>query len=108
MPPQTLAQGVLVDERRQLGGHIIVAPECEIGADPLLEADKPKLLQAAGLRRREALVGDVGERGPSPECEPATKQQSAQPRIPRNRRSSTACEQPLEPRRIELLGSNRS
>ena len=106
MPPQTLAQGVLVDQRRQLGGHIIVAPEREIGADPLLEADQPKLLQAAGLGRGEARR----RRRPRARALARVRARDEATKRPAERSPATVaarplCEQPLEPRRIELVGS---
>ena len=52
------------DERLELADDVAVAAELEIGLDPLLERDQPKLLEPPDLGLRELLERELGERGP--------------------------------------------
>ena len=50
-----------------------MAPEREVGVDPLLEHDRAELLEPRDLVLRERLVQEVGERGAAPERERLAK-----------------------------------
>jgi hypothetical protein len=47
---QALAQRMLSDEPVELGHEIQVAPECQLGADPVLERRDAKLLETPCVR----------------------------------------------------------
>jgi len=65
--PEPLAEGLLLDERLELCDELVLAPAFEVSLDPLLEDAETLLLEAPDLALREGLVGEVGERRPSPE-----------------------------------------
>ena len=62
---------VLDDECFELSDQLVVPPECEVGVDPELDCCKLDLREPGDGRLREALVGEVGERWPSPQREGA-------------------------------------
>ena len=66
---QALAQRLLDDERVELADHLGVATGGEISVDRQLGRSQPQLLEAADLRRRERLVGEVGECRAAPQRE---------------------------------------
>jgi hypothetical protein len=51
----------------ELSHQLVVATVCQVALDPLLEADQPKLLEAAYLDLREALIGQLGQWRPPPQ-----------------------------------------
>ena len=50
-----------------------VAPERELGVDPILHRRKPKLLEPLSLWARECFVCQIGESRPAPELERRSK-----------------------------------
>src|SRR6186997_2291890 len=53
----------------QLRNELGAAPHRQIGLDPSFQRGEPELLEALGVRERERVVAEVGERGASPESE---------------------------------------
>ena len=80
LPVQALAQRMLGDEPLELADQLAMAPVRELGVDRLRERGQPQLLQPPDLRRRERLVGDVGQRRAPPQRE----------RLARRRRRATS------------------
>ena len=72
--PERLAERVARDEGLELGGGLDVAPEGEIGLDPLLERRQPEPLDPSRLDRGKRLR-ELGERVAPPE-----RERLAQPR----------------------------
>ena len=68
---EALVGGVLRDQRLEPADRLVVASRRELGVDRELERAQVKLLEAADLRSRERLRGDVGERGAAPQLERA-------------------------------------
>ena len=64
-----LAQRVLVDERLELGDHVSMPTEGEIGVDPHLDHGEPQLLEAGDGRLGEVLVGELDQGGAPPQRE---------------------------------------
>ena len=61
-PVQPLAQRVLGQQRLDLADHLPMATGGEVRAQCQLRRRQPQLLQPPDLRRRERLVGQVGQR----------------------------------------------
>ena len=66
---QALAQGVLGDERLELGHELGVLAEREVGVDPPLDRQQVQILEAHDRGLRERLVGEIRKRRPAPEPE---------------------------------------
>src|ERR671928_222043 len=58
---------MLSGQRLELGDHLLVPPEREVGLDPVLQGREAQLLEPPDLVLREWLVGEVRERRPAPE-----------------------------------------
>jgi hypothetical protein len=69
LPAETLAEGMLGDQHFELADQVPVAAEREISLGPLLQCDKPPLLEARNLVLSEVFEGEVCERGPAPDVE---------------------------------------
>ena len=95
--------GVLPHELLQLGDEPAVLAEPELRLDALLDAGEPQLLEPRDRRRRERLVGEVGERRPAPQRERlAQARRRALGRAVREGRAGVLRE-PLEPVQVERL-----
>jgi hypothetical protein len=66
---QPLPQRVLADEQLELADQLGAPAEREIALDPLLQRLQPKPVEPLDLGLRPALVGELGQRRPSPERE---------------------------------------
>lgn len=64
---EPLAQRVAEDERFELADERRVAPERDVGVEPILEARQPQLLQPPGLGLGERLA-ELGEGRAPPQC----------------------------------------
>ena len=73
LPAQALVEGVLLDERLELGNEVDVPAEVELGVDQVLRRRQPQLLETGDLDGRERLVDEIGERRAAPEREPFTE-----------------------------------
>src|SRR5262249_5960530 len=69
LAPQALAQRIAGDQRLELTDEIAVAPELQIGFDPLFKRMHPELLEPGRLGRRERLRRELGERRAAPQLE---------------------------------------
>ncbi len=83
-----LAQGLRRDERLELRDELRMAPEREIGVDPLLERDRAELLEPGDLGLRERLVEEVRRapgraRARAPRARRPRRQRDRLPRAPR-------------------------
>ena len=54
-------------ELLQLGHQLAVAPQGQLGLDPLLDGGQPVAVQAGGLGMGERLGGEVGQRRAAPQ-----------------------------------------
>ncbi len=99
-----LAEWLRGDERLELGDELRVAPEREVGLDPLLERDGAQLLEPGDLGLRERLVEEVGERRAAPERE---RRRAARPRRQSGSPPSSAA-RPSCVRRTKRWTSTRS
>ncbi len=93
-----LSQRVLTDERLELPDDVGVSFELEVGVDPLLERDEPKLLEPADLALCERFVGEIGQRRTSPDVERLPQQRRARSRI---RSVTRLCRQRREALQVE-------
>ena len=104
LPASALPERLLGDERLELADELGVAPEGEVGVDPLLEGRPAKLLEPGDLRLRPRLVGDVGKRWAPPERQRLTEGRRGELRATGAERLPPLGEQALEAQRIELVG----
>ena len=81
---------MLDDERLELGDDVGRMAELDVGRDPLLDRDEPKLLEAPDLGLGPVLERELGERRAAPELERAGEQRAALLR----RRASRVAEEP--------------
>jgi hypothetical protein len=79
---QRFAQGMVGDEHLKLPNDVGVASAFEIGPDSLFEADDPQLLEVRALDTRERL-GELGQRGTTPQAQGLVKACSRRRRIAR-------------------------
>ena len=70
---QALSERVLGDQRLQLRHQLTVAPERQVGLDPLLDRHQPELLQGGDLPLGEGLVGELGQGRPAPQAQRPAK-----------------------------------
>jgi hypothetical protein len=68
LPAHALAVWMALDEDVELGGDRRVAPEREVGLEPVLERRKAQRLQPRALAPGERL-GELGQRRPAPQRE---------------------------------------
>ena len=61
--------GCFDDQRVELADHLGMPAGREVGVDRQLDRAQPQLLEPSDLRRRERLVGEVGERLAAPQRE---------------------------------------
>ena len=66
---EALPERVLADQQLELGDELGTRAEREIRLDPLLQGLDPELLEPRDLGLRPGLVGELGQRRPSPERE---------------------------------------
>jgi hypothetical protein len=104
LPERALAERVLSHERLQLGHEGTVAPERQLGVDPLLDGEQPPLLEPFGLASGEPQVCEVGERGSAPERERGSQRSLRGLGVAARERLVPLFEQPLEPVRVKLAG----
>src|SRR5215207_11187960 len=69
--PEAFAEGIRPDEGLQLRDELAIAPEAELGSEPLLGGGEPELLEAGDLGLERWLVGQVVERRAAPQLQGA-------------------------------------
>ena len=102
--PQALAVGMLGDRGLELGHDGGVGAQLEAGVRLQLEGGEPQLLEPRRGRPRHRLVREVGERRPRPERQRAPDLVLRLGGPARRQRALGLREQPLEARRVELVG----
>ncbi len=104
LAPEAFTERLVSNETLQLGSELDVAPQREVGVDPLLEAREVELVQALGLESENATLGNVGECPPSPERERRTEAVRSESGRAAPECVSALPKQPLEPFGVELSG----
>ena len=104
LPPQALAERVLADERLELPGELVVAPEREVGLDAELDRPQPDLLEPARSQAGRTLVGEVRERRASPQRQCVDEPPRRVRRQAAGEQAPPLADQSLEPVQIELVG----
>src|SRR5215208_6108006 len=100
---EALVGGMLTHELLQRGDEPAVLAEPELRLDAVLDAGEPQLLEPRDRRRRERLIGQVGEGWPPPERQRlAQARRRALGRAVREGRAGLLRE-PLEPGQVERL-----
>ena len=94
---QTFPQWLLAHEPLELGNQLRVAPQRELGLDPLLERRQPLLFQPRSLGAGEG-VAQLGQRRSTPQGQPFPEQPGGLGGLLRARRRH----QPLEAMEVEL------
>jgi hypothetical protein len=64
---QALAKRVLRDERLELRDQLVMAAECQLSVDAILDRRETKLFEPGDLALRECVVSQLGEGLPAPE-----------------------------------------
>ncbi len=90
----------------KLADEKVVAPERELGIDPILERREPELLETRGMWLGKLLVGEVGKRGTAPECERCTAPIRRRSRIAFRQQPTALGRQLSEAFSVELVSSN--
>ena len=103
LAPQALAQGMLCDERLELGGALGVLARGEIGLDPVLERRESKILQPGRLRLGEPLGRELSQRLSAPELERLPEQRGRPLRLAGLQRGPSLVREPLEAARVDPL-----
>ena len=80
---------MLGDERVQLGDERRVAPELEVGVDPLLECPETQLFQVGPRSDGERLAVEPGQRNVAPERESLGEQLGSKRAVTLRARSGT-------------------
>ena len=101
-PPQPLAIRMLGDQAFQLTGERDVMTQFQVGCDAVLERRRVQVVQGADLGLRELLVGQIGERRPTPQRQRLAKTLRGDSRLPSVEGRSTACDPVLEALEVEL------
>ncbi len=103
LPAQALAQRVARDLQLELGDHVGMEPERQVGLDPVLQAGEPQLLQPHALGERERL-GELGQRGPAPDVERLAQALGGRLRVAAQQRRAAAPAQGLEAVQVDRVG----
>ena len=101
---QALPVRMLVHQPLQLGDHLSVPAQRELGVDRLLGSGHAQVLEPGYLRLRERLVCQVRERRAPPQRERALERLERRSGPLGRELSPALLEQPLEPVRVELVG----
>ena len=96
-----LAQRLAGDQGLDLPDHLRVAPQGQLGPDPLLEQREVQLLQAPRLAGGEGL-GELGERRPAPQGEGLAQAVRGAPGIARGEGLAARPQQLLSPEGVNL------
>ena len=102
MRPQPLAQRVLLDQRRQLPDHLLVAPECQICLDTLLDRTEAELFELRDRRLRKRFVGEVRQRRAAPQRQRLSQDSRGHFRRARRERPAPLLDQAAEALDVKL------
>jgi len=104
---KALAQGIVSDQRFELGDEVVVATERKVGLDPLLECRQVKLLQPGDLDVRERVECELRKRRAAPEGQGLAERCGGGVRVSGRKCASSLVEQGLEPMQVELAVGDR-
>ena len=105
LPSEPLAKRLRGDQGLQLRDHIGVAPEIQVGADPLLDGPETHLLEAGDVAPRKRAIREFFERRAAPEPDRISQCVGCL-RPSRRPGPATLGQETLEPGRIELVRSD--
>jgi len=94
---------VLGDERLELAGQLVVAPECEVGVDPQLNRSQPDFLEPGNRRLGKVLVGEVCERWAPPQRKRVAESLRRVLRQTASEQAPPFLDQALEAAEVELV-----
>ena len=104
--PEPLAVRMVGGERIELRHERRVAPELEVGVDPLLERGEPELLEAQPRRDPERLTVELRERRAAPQRECLVEQGRPLTHVPRRARFVAQRGEAVEVERAVLDGEH--
>jgi len=107
LPAKPLAQGVVSDQRLELGDEVVVTTERKIGFDPFLECRQAKLLKPGDLDVRERVECELRKRRAAPEGQRLAERGGGGVRVSGRKCASSLVEQGLEPMEVELAVGDR-
>ena len=103
--PQSFAGWMVRDQPLQLRDQRLVAAEGEVGLDPILDRDQPRLLEPGDLVLGERLIGEVGERRPAPERERLIEARRRSVGVAAVERLAALGGEPGETLRVDVVGA---
>ena len=89
------------DQPLQLGHELVGAPERELGVVEELDCTQPLLIELSRLRLVDGLAGEIRERLPAPEIEPAAEVFGRIGSPPRGESRDALVDEALEPAEVE-------
>ena len=95
---------MLGDQGLELTDQSGMAPELQVGLDPVLECDQTQLFQPRDLVLGERLVGEVGQRRSATELERLGQGLRGDRRVTAVERLAPLARQPFEAVDIDLVG----
>src|SRR5262245_21623457 len=99
-----LAEGVLGDEGLELPDELGVAAKRELGLEPALQGEKTELFEAAHIRTKQGLVGDVRKCSASPERKRLAQLLGSLSGAAVSERAAAFLDEPLEATQVDQLG----
>ena len=103
---QAFPERVVGNEGVQPRCDVAVPPQCKLDVDLLLDCDESKLLEPRNLALCKRVVGELGERWPTPEGERITEIRLCLLWLVRCERPSAGLDQLFEPVDVQLAGSD--
>ena len=103
---QPLSQRELDGEPLQLANDVAMAQGVQVGVDAIFDRLEPELLESAGLRLGEVLVGHVFEGRAPPQAEPAGQELGRGGWLVPDQLAALG-NQPFEPHRIDVIVVDR-
>ena len=103
LPAGALPEGLLAHKRLELGDHLGVAPEGELGFDQLLATAEAQLIQPRDARLGEGLVGEIGQRRAAPQTPGLRQHRGRPPGVAGGQGAARAVIEPLAAQGVDLV-----
>ena len=100
---ETLSKRVLLYQRLQLARQLVVAVECEVGVDAVLDGGKPDFHKPPDHGLGEGLVREVRERRAAPERKSRAKPVGGIDGIAGGKSTASLLDETLEPEEIDRV-----
>ena len=101
---QPFPERMLDDQRLQLTDHLVMAPEPELGLDPVLGRSEPQLVEPRDLALDERVVAEISESLPPPERQRLLQELGRIAVRAAAERCRSFLGEPFEALRVQLVG----